>query len=189
MKPFVLFLLLLASSSLFGQAPVKNFTVTDVATGQQVSLERYATSGLVVILFTSNQCPFDQYYQERVASLLQEYSGKVKFMLVNSHVEEEESADNMKKQAATWSLGVPYFSDKDQSAMTALGAKRSPEAFVLKHDKNHFVIVYSGAIDDNPQEPGAVTASYLKHALDNVLAGKPLGHDTTRGAGCTIRKK
>lgn len=189
MKRFLFFILLMTCFSVFGQTPVRNFSVTDAATGQEVLLDQYAASGVVVILFTSNQCPFDQYYHDRLTSLLQEFSGKVKFMFVNSHVEEEESVANMKQTAAAWGLGVPYFADKNQSAMEALGAQRSPEAFVLKYDKSHFVVAYSGAIDDNPQEPGAVTVSYLKHALENVLAGKPVGHRTMRGAGCTIRKK
>jgi len=189
MKIVVSLLFLLVGLSAFGQTHVKNFTVMDVATGQPISLDHYAASGVTVVLFTSNECPFDQYYHDRMVSLIQEYSGKVKFMLVNSHLEEEESIGNMRQTAATSGFGAPYFADKDQLAMTALGAKRSPEAFVLKHDKNQFVIAYSGAIDDNPQEQDAVTVRYLKNALDNVLTGKPVGHHTVRGAGCTIRRK
>ena len=187
MRKWVIFLLTALSLSAAAQTSVKNFTVTDVVTQQPVSLDHYASSGIVVVLFTSNECPFDKYYVDRIAGLIRDYPGKVQFLLVNSHLEPEESEVKMREAAAAFQ--APYLADKSQAAMTALGAKRSPEAFVLLHEKTHFTVVYSGAIDDNPQDPAAISTHHLKVALDNVLAGKHTGHHQVRGAGCSIRKK
>lgn len=185
MRPLLAILLIIVTAPLVAQAPVKNFTLTEVATGHPISLDQYASSAAIVVLFISNECPFDNYYRERIAKMITEYEGKVQFLLVNSHPEAEESEDKMKLKA--W--GAPYLADKDQVAMAALGAKRSPEAFVLRHEKTHFVVLYSGAIDDNAQEPEAVTQHHLRNALDKILSGKQTGHHQVRGAGCSIRKK
>jgi peroxiredoxin len=189
MKNWLFLLFVLVSGALPGQSQVKNFAAPDAQSGQTVSLDQYAPTGVVVVLFTSNECPFDKYYTDRVAKLISDYAGKAKFLLINSHLDPEETGEKMKEKAAVWGLSVPYLADKNQEVMTALGARRSPEAFILRHEKTHFAIAYSGAIDDNAQEPSAVTINHLRAALDSILGGKHTGHHQVRGAGCTIRKK
>ena len=152
-------------------------------------MDNYASSPGVVVLFTSNACPYDVYYAERFAKLITDYSGKIPILLVNAHLDPEESPERMKVKSSTWSFTIPYLTDKDQVAMEALGAKRSPEAFLLKHINNTFVTVYSGALDDNPQEPAAVTMNPLKDAIDKLLAGKVIPQKEVRAVGCSIRKK
>lgn len=189
MRARLITLLLFACVSASAQTPVKSFVLTDVISGSVVSLDNYASAAGVVVLFTSNACPYDTYYTERLTSLINSYSGKVPFLLVNAHLDPEESEENMKAKASTWSFKVPYLADKNQVAMNALSARRSPEAFLLKHVKENFVILYSGAIDDNPQEPGAVTVQHLRNAIDSLLAGKSVTHHQERAVGCSIRRK
>lgn len=189
MKQGLYLLFALWTGTSVAQTQVANFTAPDVQSGQTVSLDHYASSGTVVVLFTSNECPFDQYYADRIARLISDYTGKVKFLLVNSHLDPEEDEEKMKQKVAGWGLSIPYLADKNQEVMRVLGARRSPEAFVLKHEKTHFSIAYSGAIDDDAQEPSAVTTNHLRAAIDSILAGKHPVHHQVRGAGCTIRKK
>lgn len=189
MKANLVILLLFMGFSAAAQPPVKSFTLTDVTHGAAVSLDSYASSSGVVVLFTSNACPYDTYYTERLTSLINSYLGKVPFLLVNSHLDPEESEENMKVKASAWPFKEPYLADKNQVAMSALGARRSPEAFLLKPVKGNFVVLYSGAIDDNPQEPGAVTVQHLRNAIDGLLAGKHGTHHQERAVGCSIRKK
>jgi peroxiredoxin len=189
MKLMLALFLLIPGVQAFGQAQVPNFTLTDVAHGSQVSLEQFSAVSGVVVIFTSNVCPYDLYYTERLKDLIAAYAAKVPFLLVNSHLNPEENEEQMKALAATWNFSVPYLSDKEQSAMDALGAKRSPEVFVLKRAKGNFTIFYNGALDDNAQEPGAVTSRYLKDAIENLLGGKPVGQGMVRAVGCSIRRK
>jgi AhpC/TSA family len=189
MKANLLTLLLLIIVSVSAQSQIKSFTLTDVSGGSVVSLDQYTSSAGVVVLFTSNACPYDTYYTERLASLVNSYSGRIPFLLVNAHLDPEESEENMKAKASGWSFKAPYLADKNQVAMSALGARRSPEAFLLKPEKGSFVVLYSGAIDDNPQEPGAVTTQHLRNAIDSLLAGKLITHHQERAVGCSIRKK
>jgi hypothetical protein len=172
----------------FAQTTIPGFTLTDVTSGAAVSLDGFVSRPAVVVIFTSNVCPFDQAYAERIGSLVANYSDRVPILLVNAHLDAAESEDEMKRAAAGWKFRAPYLSDKNQSAMDVLGAKRSPEAFLLVPGKSGFTIAYGGAIDDSPQTPGTVGTTYLRNAIENALAGKP-GPPPVRAAGCSIRRK
>ena len=121
--------------------------------------------------------------------MINDYQGKVGFLLVNSHLDPEETPQLMKEGYATWGLAVPYLSDKDQVAMDALGARRSPEVFVLKKLNRKYYVNYTGAVDDNAQVQNAVTSAYLKIAIDNLLTGKSNEQPSTRAIGCSIKKR
>ncbi len=86
-------------------------------------------------------------------------------------------------------LAVPYLSDKDQAVLESLGAKKTPEVFVLTNNGGKFSVAYSGAIDDNPQSAKDVRNYFLKNAIENVLAGSKPSSSNERAMGCTIRKK
>jgi hypothetical protein len=174
--------------SLCAQTSVDNFTLTNVVDGADISLDGFASSPGIIIIFTSNKCPYDIYYTERIRSLITAYGERVPFLLVNAHQDPEESPVEM-KSSSNISLGVPYLADKEQLAMNAMGAARSPEAFVLKREGGKYFISYRGAIDDNPQTARAVREQYLRNALDKLLAGQKIETPSTRAAGCTIRRR
>lgn len=172
----LLFILLFVSTLAMAQ----NQPLTNVATGQAVSIRDFKGAKAVVVIFTSNVCAYDGYYSDRLKSLFQTYSANVQFVLVNSYQEAEESEDKMKAMYASWGVDVPYLSDKDQAWMKAFGAKKSPEVFVLDKDLK---TIYSGAIDDNPQLASGVKDYYLKKVLDGQTVAN------TRAVGCSIRLK
>jgi len=177
------------SLSVVAQIPVQNFTLTNVADGSAISLENYPTCSGLVVIFTSNVCPYDGYYTARLKHLIATYQGKIQFILINSYQEPEESAIKMKSAYDAWTLPVPYLSDKDQVALECFGARKSPEAFLIKTNGGKFTIVYSGAIDDNAQVSAAVTETYLRSAIDKLLTDQKIEVATTRAVGCSIRKK
>ena len=190
---FLIFLIVIGSGATAqtslptGQAGVQNFTLTNVVDGKTISLEQYATASGVVVLFTSNECPFDNYYKDRVKEMISTYSGKISFLLVNSYLEVAETPEKMAIHYTD--LGVPYLSDKDQVAMTALGAKKSPEVFLLKPLGGKFMVVYSGAIDDNPQVPKDANQKFLQDAIDKLVDGQKIETANYRAVGCSIRRK
>lgn len=161
-------------------ALAQNQPLTNVATGQTVSIRDFKGAKNVVVIFTSNVCAYDGYYSDRIKSLFATYGASVQFILVNSYLEPEESAEKMKTKYDLWSFDVPYLADKDQAWMKTFGAKKSPEVFVL--DSN-LAVIYSGAIDDNPQLANGVKESYLKKVLDGQKVAN------TRAVGCSIRSK
>ena len=154
---------------------------------KKISLSNYHSAKAVVVVFTSHECPFDNYYKDRIKELIQAYAGKVQFLLINSNTEEQESAEQMAIHYTD--LQVPYLADKDQAVMTNLGAKKTPEVFVITSSGGKFTVAYSGAIDDNPQSAKDARQYFLKDAIEKVLAGQKIEVPTQRATGCTIRKK
>jgi thioredoxin-related protein len=182
--------LMLMFSLLSGHAQqVANFSLPDVITGKEVSLETYPSCSGLVVVFTSNSCAYDEYYRARLNAISKEYQDKVPVLLVNSSVDATESTENMIKKGQQLGISVPYLADKDQMLMQRLGATKTPHAFLLKNSGGKFSVVYSGAIDDNPQVQGDVRRAYLKDAIDIMLTNQTIETAEVRPVGCTIRKK
>ncbi len=187
MKSILTYIIIIIVSANLQAQDVKNFTLINAKDGKEVSLSNYTSSKAVVIVFTSHECPFDNYYKDRIKELIQTYAGKVQFLLINSNTEEQESAEQMAIHYTD--LQVPYLADKDQVVMSALGAKKTPEVFILNLAGGKFIIAYSGAIDDNPQSAKDARQYFLKEAIEKVLAGQKIDVSTQRATGCTVRKK
>lgn len=168
---------------------VANFSLTNVITGSEVSLDTYPSCSGVVLIFTSNACAYDEYYRGRISALSKEYQDKVPVLLINSGVDQIESADNMIKKAKQLALNVPYLADKNQSVMQQFGATKTPQAFLLKNNGGKFSLVYNGAIDDNAQVQSDVRHAYLKDAIDIMLTNQTVETSEVRPVGCSIRKK
>lgn len=166
---------------------VKNFTLPNAKDGKVVSLSNYSSAKAIVIVFTSHECPFDNYYKDRLKELITTYSGRVQFLLINSNAEPQESAEQMAIHYTD--LSTPYLADKDQLIMNSLGAKKTPEVFLITPSAGKFIISYSGAIDDNPQVSQAVRQPFLKEAIEKALSNQKIEVPTQRTTGCTIRKK
>lgn len=168
---------------------VSDFSLTNVVNGKAVSLETYPSCSGVAIIFTTNACPYDEYYRGRIAKLSNDYADKVPVLLVNSSNDPVESSENMTRKAQQLGLSIPYLSDKDQSLMTQLGATKSPQVFLLKNESGKFRVVYRGAIDDNAQVEADVRHAYLRDAIDIMLTNQKIATAEVRPVGCTIKKK
>ena len=184
-------LFLLSESGLQSTKTVDDFTLTNAVDGNSFSLSSFKDSPAVVVLFTSNHCPYDKLYHQRIERLLDTYRKKgVKFVLINSN-DAQRSPQNKPQQMAEkikelrWN--VPYLVDDNQKVAARFGAKKNPEAYVLQHRGNNFQVLYSGSIDDNPQVASDVSQPYLREALDAVLADKPVLVDETYPTGCMIK--
>ena len=186
MKNFMLVILLLLTGTLTVQE-IKDFSLTNTKDGKVVSLSGLGTATGIAIVFTSHECPFDNYYKERLKTLTTQYAGKIQFVLINSNQEAQESVEQMAIHYKD--INAPYLADKDQIAMEILGARKSTEVFLLSTAGAKLNIVYSGAIDDNPQVAKDVKQFYLKDAMDKLLAGQKIEIANQRAAGCSIRRK
>jgi len=169
------------------KAQVADFTLTNVLTGSPVSLSTYPSCEGIMIVFVSNNCPYDEYYKARIDNLNKQYTDKVPMLLINSNV--DESAESMKAKAKQAGWRIPYLADKDQVALNIFKATKSPSVFLLKNTNGKFTLVYSGAIDDNAQVEADVQHSYLKDAIDIMLANQSVETKEIRPTGCTIKKK
>lgn len=188
-----LFLILITNKRLEAQNKiVKNFTLVNVATNQNVSLSDYATSKAIVVVFTSNHCPYSKLYEERIKSLWDKYAAKgVQFILINPNnpvLSKADSFEEITRKIKSENILIPYLADQEQKVGNIFGATKTPEVFLVQNQGSQFTIVYNGAIDDNPQSPSDVKAFYLADALESVLANKAPAPRTFKATGCMIKK-
>ncbi|TGE19297.1 redoxin domain-containing protein [Hymenobacter elongatus] len=172
-------------------------TVSDFSlqspTNATVTLSSYAQSKAVVVVFVNPNCAFSKLYQNRLNALNAAYSGRgVQFLFINTPINLEataEAADVEKlKMKVTGADDYPYLTDESQKVSALLGATKTPEAVLLQPTATGFVVRYKGAIDDNAQVEAYAKERYLAQALDNILAGRPVGVADKRAAGCLIKK-
>ena len=76
----------------------------------------------------------------------------------------------------------PYLYDESQEVARSWGAKTTPHVFVSDASG----VVYSGAPDGDYGDPAA-NAEWLRAALDDVLAGRPVAKSETKPVGCSIK--
>lgn len=168
---------------------LKGFQLVNVVNNQSVSSDSYSSARGMVLIFTSNSCPYDEYYRTRIYQLAQSYEGRLPVILVNSHTEPQESLQQMAEKAKELKLTVPYLADKSQTLMSSLEVRKSPEAFLLNNDNGKFSVVYRGAIDDNPQVAGDVRHHYLRDAMEKLLTRANIETPQVRPVGCNVKKK
>lgn len=153
---------------------------------QATSLQNYADSKAVVLVFTNTQCPYSKLYENRLVSLANSYAGKgVQFIFINPSV--GDNGETLEGMAAK-KYSFPYLTDEGQAVSKRFGATKTPEVFVLQNEGKDLVLKYRGAIDDNPQVESGVKNFYLRSVIDSVLANKTVATLERRATGCLIKR-
>ena len=170
---------------------VQNFTLVNAADGNTISLNNYSDKKVVVLLFTSNECPYSRLYEDRMIKLSQEFSDDgVIFLLINPNAGMNDKNENIaamrKHIQATKSL-FPYLADTTRMIASDYNVTRLPEAFVLKRMENQFILMYKGALDDNPQSPEQVMNKFLFDAIQAMISNKTIKVSSTRPVGCLMK--
>ncbi len=160
---------------------------------RQVGLQDYRSQKGVIIVFTSNHCPFAKSYEDRLLSISQRYAGQgypvIAIQSNDPGAYEDDSFDNMKARSRERSYSFPYLFDETQQVARLFGVSKTPQVYVLKQTGGQFTLQYTGAIDDNPQDANSVRVRYLEDALTSLLAGKAIVNPVTRPIGCAIKWK
>jgi peroxiredoxin len=175
-----------------GAAP--DFSLTD-AKGKTHSLAQYRGK-YVVLEWFNPECPFvkKHYGSGNMQKLQEEYTSKgVAWLTIDSNAPGTEgnlSADAASKVTTGWKTQqTALLLDPEGKAGRAYGAKNTPNMVVINPEGK---IVYEGAIDSkatpNPADIPNST-NYVKVALDESLAGKPVTTSTTKPYGCSVKYK
>lgn len=161
--------------------------------GNTVRLSDLKANKGVIVVFTTNHCPFAKAYEDRIIALDMKYRSQgFPVVAINPNdpaAYEEDSFENMKARASTKGYTFPYLLDDTQKTAKAFGATRTPQVFVLQRQGDKFTVQYIGTIDDSSQDPGSVTRRYVEDAVNNLLQGKPVMLNVTRPVGCAIQWK
>jgi peroxiredoxin len=139
---------------------------------------------LIVLVFTTNHCPFAKAYEERLIALQKDYQPKgVQVVAINVNNIEADRLEPMKKRATEKGFNFPYLYDSTQKIGHDYGATVTPHVFVLDKDRK---VAYMGAVDDS-QNADKVKKQYLREAIDALLEGKAPPQAVTQQFGCGIR--
>src|SRR5262249_8829499 len=109
----------------------------------------------------------------------------VQFLGVNANPDEDLAA--VARHAKEYAVPFPVLKDEGQILADAVGARVTPEAFVLDGER---AVRYRGRTDDGyaarTASRGPARSPDLERALDAVLAGKPVRTAAPRAVGCSI---
>lgn len=143
-----------------------------------------------IVTFTCNTCPFAKMYEDRLIALHEKMAPQgwpvVAIQPNDPAIMPGDSFENMKKRAKEKGFPFVYLLDEEQTVFPAYGAERTPHVFLLDKDRS---VHYIGAIDDNPQNAGAVNRKYVEEAIAAVEAGKTADPKVTKAIGCQIKSR
>lgn len=172
--------------------PAPGFSVTDLDE-KPVSLKDLK-GRWVALEWTNPDCPFVQkHYKSGNMQETQQLAAdkKIAWIQVNSttpsHQDYKNSAQMKEWNAAMKAILAHAALDPDGKMGRTYGAKTTPQMVLINPEG---VVLYHGAIDSirsaNPADiPKAI--NYMKAAINEALAGKPVTHASTVPYGCSVK--
>jgi peroxiredoxin len=170
--------------------PAPDFTGTDI-NGKTVKLSDYRGKIIVIESYNSD-CPFchNHYATGAMQELQRDLAAKgVVWLLVDSVNTKNFSyrtPAQAQKESADLKIDATAWIDDHSGAIGHLyDMKTTPHVFVIAADGT---LVYDGAIDDRPSPSGdpRTAKNYVRAAVDELLAGKPVTVAQTKPYGCGV---
>lgn len=154
--------------------------------GKTHSLADLAAKEVVVVIFTSANCPTAVDYEGRIQALALEQGGargKVAVVPICVNRIEADRLPKLRARVTQKKFAFTYLTDESQQIARNYGAVFTPEFFVLNKERK---IVYMGALDDST-DAGAVVHRYVIDAIAATLRGEAPKVRETIARGCRIR--
>jgi peroxiredoxin len=165
--------------------------------GKIHSLADYASSPVLVVVFTCNHCPIAQMYEQRIQQLEADYRDRgVAVVAIQPNdpkairIDELDSSDisdtldEMKIRVAYKNLHYPYLYDGEtQSVTRAYGPQATPHVFIFDKDRT---LRYEGRMD-NSYRKELVNTQDARNAIDALLANRDVPVKKTGVFGCSTK--
>ena len=166
--------------------------------GKNHTLEEYSGSKALLIVFTCAHCPDAYAARHRIQEVYKDYKDKGLTLIAISgnnpgslspnelgYSPYGDSFEEMKPFAEESGWTFPYLYDGEtQTVTSAYGAQATPHVFLFDADRK---LVYNGRMDDARRNDGPVEKSYVRDAIDSVLADETPEPQTTRPFGCSTK--
>ena len=177
-------------------SPAPDFALT--GTDDRVHrLSDYASSPVLVVVFTCNHCPIAQMYEQRIERLAANYKDRgVALVTIQPNdpsalrIDEldssdvSDSLDEMKIRVRYKHLTYPYLYDGDtQQVARAYGPQATPHVFIFDETRR---LRYEGRIDDSYRIE-LVKTQDARNAIDALLAHRPVPVAHTGAMGCSTK--
>lgn len=173
--------------------PAPGFTLTDID-GQRHSLSDYR-GRTVVLEWVNPECPFVQKHYQGSGNLPATQKAAVAdgavWLSINSgHAGAQGDYDPAEVRAwqkQTGAAATAYLRDQDGTVGKLYDARHTPTLYVIDAKGT---LVYAGGIDsvnstDADDIPKAT--NYVKAALADLKAGRPVAKATTKAYGCSVK--
>jgi peroxiredoxin len=174
--------------------PAPDFTLKD-ASGKTVKLSDFKGRH-VVLEWTNPGCPYvrKHYDSANMPATQKDAMGKgVVWLAINSTEKDPydylEPAKLVSWMKARKSEPSAVLMDEEGTVGRAYGARTTPHMYIVDPKGT---LVYAGGIDSIPssnRDDIPKATNYVKQALGEALAGKPVSAATTRPYGCSIKYK
>jgi peroxiredoxin len=170
--------------------PAPDFTGTDI-NGKTVKLSDYKGK-IVVIESYNSDCPFchNQYATGAMQELQKDLAAKGVVWLIVDSVNTKNfsyrTPEQARKEFADKKITATAWIDDNSGAIGHLyDMKTTPHMFIIAKDGT---LVYDGAMDNRPQPFGdpRTARNYVREAVNDLLAGKPIEVSQTKPYGCAV---
>ena len=167
--------------------------------GKLFSLADFKDAPVLMVIFLSNHCPYSHAIETRLLPLAAEMKSRglaVAAICPNNpeamsigelgYTKYGDSYDEMKLYAKEQGFTFPYLYDGDkQTAAKAYGCLCTPHVFLFDRDRK---LRYAGRFDDSRfAETDTVHSADARHAVEEMLAGKPVTTPVTKPFGCSTK--
>jgi peroxiredoxin len=178
--------------------PAPDFSLPGVD-GKTCTLASFKDANLLMVIFTSNHCPYCHAMEGRLLKLLADMKGRgLAVVAINPNHPEairldelgyskyNDSFEEMVPYAKEQGFAFPYLYDGDkQAAAKAYGCLATPHVFLFDRQRK---LRYTGRFDDSRfPDPATVTSPDARNAVEALLAGRPVPVEATRPQGCSTK--
>jgi peroxiredoxin len=167
-----------------------DFSLKDTS-GKTHRLSDYTKKGKIVVLEWFNpDCPFSKKHHAQFKTMHDQAAAlrekNVVWLAINSGAEGKQGAGRERNVKARTEYGIEYpvLLDEKGKVGRAYGAKTTPHMFVIAADGS---LIYKGAIDSDRNAGAMGETIYVRAALDEYLAGKPVSTAETPSYGCSVK--
>jgi peroxiredoxin len=170
--------------------PAPDFALKDLE-GKEHRLSDETKAGHMVVLEWFNpDCPFIQKHHLRnktMVELAAELQKKgVVWFAINSGAPGKQGAglERNRKAKTDYEIDYPILLDESGVVGRMYGAKTTPDMFVISPQG---VLLYAGAIDDDPSPRTLGKTNYVRQAIAQFEAGEKVSPSETVSYGCSVK--
>jgi peroxiredoxin len=166
-----------------------DFNLTDVVSGESISLATFAGKPALLVMFISVHCPFVKHVQTQLAQIGKDYAaqGLAVVAIGSNDIEKypDDAPEHLQALAHSEGFNFPVCADLDQTVAKAYTAACTPDFFLFDGERH---LAYRGQLDDSrPSNGKPVTGQDLRQAIELLLAGKEVDPNQRPSIGCNIK--
>jgi hypothetical protein len=145
--------------------------------------DELARHRFTVFVFYSEDCPCMRAHEPRLEAVRADYAARgIRLLLVNSEAGADPRRDTLEAKRRGYSF--PLLTDHDARLAKLLNAEFATHSIIVDR---HGRVRYSGGIDSDKNNMRPSATPYLRHALDDLLAGNEPRTPDREPLGCALR--